>query len=236
MSNIDTQDNASIVDDIISITDDTTSSLLKRGQPTFTYHVSKETVEVGVDEAGRGPLFGPVYAGAVVWDPEIKSSLICDSKKLNHRQHLIAYDFIRENCIAWGVASVDHEEIDKINILNASLKAMHLAIDDCGIIPQHILVDGNKFKLYSDRDDNTISYSTIVEGDSKYYSIAAAGIVAKISRDTFIEKLCDEHPELDIYNIRSNKGYGCKKHMDGIANWGISEWHRKSFKTCKQSN
>lgn len=192
------------------------------------------TLEVGVDESGRGPLIARVYSGAVFWDPTVTSELIRDSKKLDHRKRLIAYDFIKENCLSYGVGYSEPEEIDQINILQATLRSMHRAIDSCYVIPQHILVDGTHFKVYFDRNDEPVNHTLVTGGDDKYYSIAAASIVAKVERDLYVEKLCDEHTELDLYDIRNNKGYGSKKHLEAIENWGITPFHRKSFGICKK--
>lgn len=199
-----------------------------------TYLNSDRKLEVGIDEAGRGPYLGRVYAGAVFWDPLVTSELVRDSKKLDHRKRLIAYDFIKENCLAWGYGFAEPEEIDRVNILQATLNSMHRAVDACYIVPEHILVDGTSFRTYVDRDDMAINYTLITGGDDKYYSIAAASIVAKVEHDLYIEKLCDQHSELDIYDIRNNKGYGSKKHIEAIENWGISPFHRKSFGICKK--
>jgi len=199
-----------------------------------TFIINDKTLEVGVDEAGRGPLIGRVYAGAVFWDPLITSELIRDSKKLDHRKRLIAYDFIKENCLSYGYGYSEPEEIDRINILQATLKSMHRAINNCYVTPQHILIDGTHFHPFFSRNDEVVNHTLVIQGDDKYYSIAAASIVAKVERDLYVEKLCDEHTELDLYDIRNNKGYGAKKHTDAIEHWGITPFHRKSFGICKK--
>lgn len=196
--------------------------------------VNDQTLEVGVDEAGRGPLIGRVYAGAVFWDPSVTSELIRDSKKLDHRKRLIAYDFIKENCLSYGYGYAEPDEIDRINILQATLKSMHRAIVNCYVSPQHILIDGTQFHPYFNRDDEVVNHTLVVQGDDKYYSIAAASIVAKVERDLYVEKLCDQYSELDLYDIRNNKGYGSKNHIDAIEHWGITQFHRKSFGICKK--
>ena len=197
----------------------------------------KGIIEVGVDEVGRGCLFGPVTAGAVVWPPnldnDITRKLVKDSKKLTEAQREEAYTYIIENAISWGVASLDSQEIDRSNILKASIKAMHLAIDETYIIPDHVVADGNYFKFYMDQDGQTVSHTTVIEGDSKYYSIAAASIIAKVTRDRAMVELTKKHPELEIYGIASNKGYGAKVHTDAIKAYGLTKWHRRSFGPCK---
>lgn len=197
-----------------------------------TYY-QKNVMEVGVDEVGRGCMFGPVYAAAVYWDPEITSSLIRDSKKLSKRKRVIASDFIKENCIAYGIAECSNVVIDKINILNASIKAMHKAINATNIDPEHIVVDGNKFKFYMNKDGDPVSHTCVIKGDDKYYSIAAASILAKTARDAYIKKLCDDDPLLDKYGLSGNMGYGSQLHMDAIKQYGITPYHRHTFGICK---
>lgn len=196
-------------------------------------------IEVGVDEVGRGCLFGPVTAGAVVWpkdlDNETTRRLIKDSKLLNDSQKEEAYAYIIENAISWGIASLDNTEIDRTNILRASIKAMHMAIDETYIMPDHIIVDGNKFNFYLDHTGQQVNHTTIIKGDNKYYSIAAASIIAKVTRDREMIKLVQDHPELNKYGIASNKGYGAQIHMDGIKAHGITQWHRKSYRPCQPS-
>jgi ribonuclease HII len=199
----------------------------------LTFLNNDQMVEAGIDEAGRGCFISRVYAGAVFWDPQIKSELIRDSKKLTHRRRLIAYDFIKENCLSYGFGWAEAPEIDQINILNATINAMHRALDACYVTPQHIVIDGTQFKTYVDRNDQAVNYTLVTQGDDKYYSIAAASIVAKVEHDLFIEKLCDQYPVLDLYDIRSNKGYGSKSHIDAIKEHGITEFHRKTFGICK---
>jgi ribonuclease HII len=193
-------------------------------------------LEVGVDEVGRGCLLGPVTAGAVVWPPDLDNAitrrLIRDSKVLTETQREEAYEYIREHAISWGVASLDNHEIDRQNILQCSIKAMHMAIDETYIAPDHIVVDGNYFRIYTDYNGDQPNYTTVIEGDSKYYSIAAASIMAKVTRDRAMVELVKNHPELEKYGIASNKGYGAKIHTDAIKQYGLTPWHRKSFKPC----
>ena len=201
-------------------------------------YLYKDTLEVGLDEAGRGPLFGRVYVAAVILPPDdsFDHSLIMDSKKLTEKNRLIAFDYIKENAIDWVVHFKEAEYIDKHYIFAANYHAMHEALDKLLVIPDHILVDGNYFKHYMHSDGDYISHTTIVKGDQQYTSIAAASILAKVSRDNYILELCDKYPQLnEYYNMRSNKGYGAKKHIDGIKKYGISKWHRKSFGICKNA-
>ena len=201
-------------------------------------YLYKDTLEVGLDEAGRGPLFGRVYVAAVILPPDdsFDHSLIMDSKKLTEKNRLIAFDYIKENAIDWVVHYKESDYIDKHNIFAANYHAMHEALDKLLVKPDHILVDGNYFKHYMHSDGDYISHTTIVKGDQQYTSIAAASILAKVSRDNYILELCDKYPQLDeYYNMRSNKGYGAKKHMEGIKKYGITKWHRKSFGLCKHS-
>ena len=199
------------------------------------YYLDGVKLEVGLDESGRGSYLGRMYAGAVFWDPETSSPLIKDSKELTPRQRLIAYDFIKEYAPAYGHGWVEVDEIEQLGLNPCNTLIMYRAIKDCDIIPEHILIDGDKkaFKnfLYKSQFGDSIGHSIIPQGDSKYMSIAAASIIAKVERDKYIEKLCDDHPYLDVYNIRSNKGYGAKVHEEALAHWGITKFHRVSYKS-----
>jgi ribonuclease HII len=200
--------------------------------------MNKDEIEVGMDEAGRGPLFGRVYVGAAILPPDdsFNHSLMRDSKKLNERKRLIAFDYIKENAIDWVIHYKDEKYIDKHNIFAANYNTMYEAVNKLLVKPDHILVDGNYFKPCMYNDGDYINHTTVVKGDDKYTSIAAASILAKVGRDKYIQELCDKYPLLDeYYGIRSNKGYGAKKHMEGIKTHGISPWHRKSFGLCKIS-
>ena len=200
-------------------------------------YYEKDKIEVGIDEAGRGCLFGPVSIAAVIWSQEEPdpSIIIRDSKKMTERQKNIAYDYIMKNAIAVSHKFIDHEEIDKTNILKSTIKGMHLCLDD--ITKNHnvdtILVDGNQFDFYCDYSDNYINHKCIINGDNKYRSIACASIIAKVNRDNYIKQLCDENPELKEYDIHKNKGYGTSKHLEMIKQKGITEWHRKTYGICK---
>ena len=198
----------------------------------------KDKIEVGLDEAGRGCLFGPVCVAGVIWldedpNPELE---IRDSKKVSEKKRTLLKDYILDNSIAYSIVLVDHDDIDKYNILQATLRGMHQCLDNITDIINidTILVDGNHFDFYSDRNDNYINHICVVDGDNTYKSIAAASILAKTYRDEWINKLVDENPELEKYDLRNNKGYGTKRHLDAIKEYGISKWHRKSFGICKK--
>ena len=212
------------------------------------YDVDTTIIEIGIDEAGRGPMFGRVYAGIVVLpkDNSFNHSQMKDSKKFHSKKKIEQVaDYIKQNAIAWAVEYEDEQTIDTINILQATQSAMHQGITN--VLSQLsklsninydkilILVDGNYFKPFTILNEKTIKYKMIEGGDNKYTSIAAASILAKTERDKYINELCEENPELvDHYDINSNKGYGSKKHMDGIKQYGITKWHRKTFGICKE--
>lgn len=179
------------------------------------------TIEAGCDEAGRGCLAGPVFAAAVILPSNFENELLNDSKKLSEKKRYLLRETIEEEAIAWAVGIVDHEEIDQINILNASFLAMHRAIDQLKITPEHLLIDGNRFNPYKD-----INHTCVIKGDGKYASIAAASILAKTYRDDFMMKIHEDYP---YYDWNSNKGYPTKKHRIAIREHGISPFHRKSF-------
>jgi ribonuclease HII len=179
-------------------------------------------LEAGTDEAGRGCLAGPVVAAAVILPNNFNHPFLNDSKQLSEKKRQLLRPIIEENAIAFAVAFVDEKQIDKINILQASILAMHKAIDKLKIKPEFIIVDGNKFKTYKD-----IPHQTIVKGDSKFLSIAAASILAKTYRDEFMEKIDAAYPD---YNWKKNKGYPTKEHREGIREFGITKYHRKSFR------
>ena len=178
-------------------------------------------VEAGLDEAGRGCLAGPVYAAAVILPAQYRNDILNDSKQLNKKQRDALRPEIEENAVAWAVASVSNTEIDEINILNASILAMHRALDMLKTDPDLLLIDGNRFKAYKD-----IKHVCVVKGDATYYSIAAASVLAKTHRDAFME---DIHLQYPGYNWISNKGYPTRDHKDAINKYGITPWHRISF-------
>jgi ribonuclease HII len=232
--------------------------------PLDKYYTEDPTIyEIGVDEAGRGPLFGRVYSGAVVLpkdDPICTTSLfdhslMKDSKKFYSVKKIKeASDYIKTHALAWCVAYEDETTIDEINILQATQSAMHKAIKSCieqlknsardqstekkALVVQ-LLIDGNYFKPVTEYNKSTQKIETvphlcIEKGDGKYSCIAAASILAKVARDEYIDELCQENPYLaENYGIDSNKGYGAKKHLDGIKHHGITQWHRKSYAPCK---
>ena len=201
------------------------------------FYEERNRIEVGVDEVGRGCLAGRVYASAVVWPNHIEDfdhTIIKDSKKLSDKKKLIAKDYIEENAIDFATAWVDEKTIDRINILQASQRAMHLAIDKLNVIPDYILVDGNYFKPYMDRNDDFVSFDCIPKGDNAYISIAAASVLAKVERDQYIVDLVKENPQYEKYGWVRNKSYGTKEHMVAIKKYGITPHHRLSFGICKQ--
>ncbi len=216
------------------------------------FNESLSIYEIGIDEAGRGPMFGRVYAGAVILpkdNPNFKFDWLKDSKKFHSKKKIEQVaDYIKENALAWAVEFEDEQTIDEINILQATQSAMHKAIKnvllklDNSITFDNVLllVDGNYFKSYTAINKTktkleTIKHLIVEGGDNKFCAIAAASILAKVERDKYIEDLCVQNPELiEYYGIDSNKGYGSKKHLDGIKEHGITKWHRKTFGICKQ--
>jgi len=216
------------------------------------YNVEDHIMEIGADEAGRGPMLGRVYSGAVVLpkDDCFHHYKMKDSKKFtskNPKKINEVAEYIKENAIAWAVEYEDERVIDEINILQATQSAMHKAIKN--VIGQlmkknitdpnnlFLLIDGNYFKplMMPMSNQKQIPYVTVEGGDNKFTAIAAASILAKVERDKYIEQLCLENPDLiEKYGLDSNKGYGSKKHMDGIKKYGISKWHRRTFGICKE--
>lgn len=184
-------------------------------------HYYESLIEAGCDEAGRGCLAGSVYAAAVILPPDYQNELLNDSKKLTAKKRYALREEIERDAIAWAVGIVTPEEIDKINILNASFLAMYRALDQLKVRPEAIIVDGNRFKPYQD-----LPSTTIVKGDGKYLSIAAASILAKTYRDDYMLSLAEEYPQ---YDWQSNMGYPTKKHRQAIREHGITPYHRKSY-------
>lgn len=178
-------------------------------------------IEAGCDEAGRGCLAGSVYAAAVILPPDYHNELLNDSKQLTEKRRYALREVIQRDAVAWAVGVVTPEEIDRINILNASILAMHRALDQLAVRPEAVIVDGNRFKPYGG-----LPCTTIVKGDAKYLSIAAASILAKTCRDDYMNVLADEYPQ---YDWLSNKGYPTKKHREAIRLHGASPYHRRSF-------
>ena len=183
-------------------------------------YLNKELIEAGCDEAGRGCLAGSVYAAAVILPKDFKNELLNDSKQLTEHQRYALREVIEKEALAWAVGVVTPAEIDEINILNASFLAMHRAVDGLKLKPQHLLIDGNRFKKYQD-----VPHTTVVKGDGKYLSIAAASILAKTYRDDYMKALHEEYP---YYDWSSNKGYP-KKHRAAIREYGTTPYHRMTF-------
>lgn len=179
-------------------------------------------VEAGCDEAGRGCLAGPVFAAAVILPDDFEHALLNDSKQLTEALRYELREEIQQKAIAWAVASVDHEEIDRINILNASFLAMHRAIEKLSTVPGFLIIDGNRFNKYQ-----KTPHHCIVEGDAKYFSIAAASILAKTYRDDYMMQIALEHPE---YDWHSNKGYPTIKHRKAVLAHGFTPYHRRTFR------
>lgn len=184
-------------------------------------HYYESLIEAGCDEAGRGCLAGSVYAAAVILPSDYQNELLNDSKKLTAKKRYALREEIERDAIAWAVGIVTPEEIDKINILNASFLAMHRALDQLKVRPEAVIIDGNRFKPYQD-----LPSTTIVKGDGKYLSIAAASILAKTYRDDYMLSLAEEYPQ---YDWQSNMGYPTKKHRQAIREHGITPYHRKSY-------
>lgn len=180
-----------------------------------------EFVEAGCDEAGRGCLAGPVFAAAVILPDGFDHPLLNDSKQLTEEIRYQLRDEIEQVAIAFAVASVDNNEIDQINILNASFLAMHRAIEQLSVVPEFLIIDGNRFNKYK-----TVPHQCIVEGDGKYFSIAAASILAKTYRDDYMKQIALEHPEYDWHN---NKGYPTVKHREAVLKIGFTPYHRRTF-------
>ena len=185
-------------------------------------HYYDQLIECGCDEAGRGCLAGSVYAAAVILPSDYSNERLNDSKQLTEKQRYALRTEIERDAVAWAVGVVTPEEIDRINILNASILAMHRAIDGLQVRPQAVIVDGNRFKSY-----HNLPYTTIIKGDGKFLSIAAASILAKTYRDDYMNELALAYPQ---YDWQSNKGYPTKKHREAIARHGITPYHRRSYR------
>lgn len=185
------------------------------------YYNFNKHIEAGVDEAGCGCLAGPVFAAAVILPFDFNDGRVRDSKKLSEKARAQLVDVIKTESLAFAIEMVQPDEIDKINILNARIKAMHMALDRLHIKPQYVIVDGDKFHNYKDTP-----YTCIIDGDNLYYSIAAASILAKNARDNFMLKLHHVYPE---YGWDHNKGYGTKQHLEAMHKFGVTSYHRKSY-------
>lgn len=184
-------------------------------------YLRENCIECGCDEAGRGCLAGAVYAAAVVLPPDFQNDCLNDSKQLSEKKRYELRAVIEQEALCWAVGVVTPEEIDRINILNASFLAMHRAIEQLQVTPEHLLIDGNRFTPYPE-----IPYATIIKGDGKFLSIAAASILAKTYRDDYMNRLAEEYP---AYQWSKNKGYPTRMHRDAIRQYGTTPYHRKSF-------
>jgi ribonuclease HII len=213
-----------------------------------TCYDSENKIEIGVDEAGRGPLFGRLYVAAAVLPKtsEFRHDWMKDSKKFSSKKKIKEVsEYIKANALAWSIQYVEHDEIDTINIRQSVFKGMHNGIREVllqtGNQGVFLMIDGNDFRPYSYFDETkeqliTLPHETIEGGDNKYTAIAAASILAKVARDEYISDLCEEYPELKTrYGLDKNQGYGTKKHLEGILEHGISQWHRKTYGRCKES-
>lgn len=188
----------------------------------------QSVMEAGVDEAGRGPLAGDVFAAAVIIPPDFCLEGLNDSKQLSERQRELMRPQIEQQAVAWAVAQATVEEIDRLNILNAAILAMHRAIAQLPTEPEHLIVDGNRFKPYvSQKTGMSVPYTTIVKGDAKYMSIAAASVLAKTHRDEYMLRLHEQYP---MYDWDKNMGYPTPQHKRAIKQFGLSPYHRKTFK------
>ena len=199
----------------------------------------ENTIEAGIDEAGRGSLIGRVYTAVVIWNPDIiepKGFELRDSKKISKKKRKKIRDYIIENALEYAVDYAEPNEIDDINILKATISSMQRAVNKLKMKPELLLVDGNRFEAFPYVDDNKnisyIEYITITKGDDKYKSIAAASILAKVYHDEHIEELVKNNPKLEQYDLLNNMGYGTKKHMKALIDNGSTKFHRMSFKPC----
>lgn len=186
----------------------------------------ENTIEAGCDEAGRGCLAGPVFAAAVILPADFENELLDDSKKLTEKQRYELRPIIEKEALAWAVEAVDNNEIDEVNILNASFLAMNRAVQKLSIKPEHLLIDGNRFRPQTD-----IPFTCMIKGDGRFLSIAAASVLAKTFRDDFMMKI---HNEFPVYDWKTNKGYPTAKHRNAIATHGICKFHRKSFRLLNE--
>jgi ribonuclease HII len=213
-------------------------TVILKKMPYDLRFLEDDAIEVGIDEAGRGALFGRMYVAAVVLPAELDCFFdngaalteIKDSKKISERKRGIIYDYVKDCAVDYHVAWCDNKQIDEENVLQADLNTMHKALDNLTVPVQRILVDGDCWKPWTDPDAEVYK---IVEGDSKFLPIAAASILAKVARDRWVLSVCDENPDYDTkYGLRSNKGYGTAKHMEGIKTHGVTSLHRMSYAPC----
>ncbi len=193
----------------------------------------EDLLEAGVDEVARGCLAGPVVTAAVVWPKDEEKVILKDSKKYSPRKRLMLKDYIEENAIDFNVNFQEASVIDEINILNATMKSMHESIRGLNMEVDHLMIDGNKFNHYVNKNNEIVPHTCFIEGDAHYAPIACASILAKVYHDLYIEKYCDEHPEYDVYEWKNNMCYGTKAHLDAIKSHGITPFHRRTFGICK---
>ena len=197
-----------------------------------------DIIELGIDEAGRGCLFGDLFVAGVILPNNIEELIdinkvtIKDSKKMSKKKRIISQEFIKNHAIDYHIVQVTSKTIDEKNILCSTLNGMHDVVKNIKTKPNKILVDGNKFNDYYDENNQKIEHECIIGGDDSYLSIAAASILAKTAKDEYIEKIVKENPELEKYGLLTNSGYGTKKHIEAINEFGISEWHRKTYSIC----
>jgi len=199
-------------------------------------YYKENTLEVGIDEVGRGSLFGRVYAAGVILPNDLDdeySAMIRDSKRLSSKKRKILREYIEENAVDYYVGYEEHTVIDQKNILQTTLDLMCKIVGKLSVEPELLLIDGNRFNGYKNKDGVTIPHQCIIGGDDKYMSIAAASILAKEYRDEYLEELCKEDQDVNRYGIATNKGYGTKVHMDAIKEFGITKYHRTSYGPCK---
>jgi len=202
-------------------------------------HLKPGVLEAGIDEAGRGSLMGRLYVGAVIFPPDVQldPKLVKDSKKFtSHKKRLEAREYILKNCLSYGVAYAEADQIDRVGIVPSVIQTMHKAISALEVIPEHILVDGNYFEPYFHPlkpGFEAVDHTCVVDGDAKYFSIAAGSILAKVAHDEHIAELVERHPVLREYGIHKNMGYGSKEHTSKIQEKGITPFHRKSYGICR---
>ena len=210
----------------------------KKNHVSLKQYQDPDQIEIGIDEAGRGCLFGSLFVAGVILPENFQSLIdehkitIKDSKKMSKKKRHESQIFIKKHALSYFVHEVTSVEIDNKNILKSTLDGMHIVIDNISIKPDKILVDGNKFNSYYDKNNDQIPHECIIGGDNIYLSIACASILAKTEKDDSIQKIVEDNPELEKYNLLSNSGYGTKKHIDAIQLFGISDFHRKTFGIC----
>ena len=203
----------------------------------LSIYLNKDDIEVGIDEVGRGCLYGRVYTASVILPQDFNDTIykeIKDSKLLSEKKRTYLSDYIKDIALEWNISYEESSIIDRKNIYIASMSAFHKSLDKHNILFDNILVDGNKFKPYSDRNGDFINYCCIIKGDNKYLSIAAASILAKVERDNWIKYTVNNNKNLMKYDLLNNKGYGTKKHIEAIKKYGLTQDHRKTFGICKQ--